>query len=191
MPNYNYGGYPVQYTVDYSQQYNPYYQQPRWQNPQQSTAIPPYQNTQNIALNTNIIWVQGESGARGYVVPNGNTVVLFDSEDQVIYIKSVDNNGKPSMVILDYQERNQDEVKSKKTVEVEYATKLQVDELSNYCSSIAEKLDNMKNYVTNDQLGHYTSQLNDLSLQIKDIENRIMSFGKPSQNTNRKGNNNG
>ena len=191
MPNYNYGGYPVQYPVDYSQQYNPYYQQPRWQNPQQSTAIPSYSNTQNVALNTNIIWVQGASGERGYIVPNGNTVVLFDSEDQVIYIKSVDMNGKPSMAILDYQERDQVNHKSDKSTDVEYATKTQVDELSNHYSSIAEKLDNMQNYVTNDQFNYYTSQLNDLSSQIKDIENRIMSFGKPSQNTNRKGSNNG
>lgn len=53
-----------------------------------------------------IIWVQGEAGAKAYLVAPGNTVQLWDSENQVIYLKSADMSGMPSMRILDYTERN-------------------------------------------------------------------------------------
>lgn len=52
-----------------------------------------------------IIWVQGEAGARGYIVAPGNTVPLWDSESNTIYLKSVDPTGVPSMRIIDYTER--------------------------------------------------------------------------------------
>lgn len=52
-----------------------------------------------------IIWVQGEAGARGYIVAPGNTVPLWDSEAFTIYLKSVDATGIPSMRIFDYTER--------------------------------------------------------------------------------------
>ena len=48
------------------------------------------------------IWVQGEAGAKSYIVAANNTVVLWDSEKinsekPVIYIKSADGQGVPSM----------------------------------------------------------------------------------------------
>ena len=49
-----------------------------------------------------IIWVQGEAGARAYLVAPGNTVQLWDSEAQTIYLKSADASGMPSMRVLDY-----------------------------------------------------------------------------------------
>ena len=52
-----------------------------------------------------MIWVQGETGAKSYMVASGNTVPLWDSENQTIYIKSVDASGIPSMRVLDYTER--------------------------------------------------------------------------------------
>ena len=52
-----------------------------------------------------IIWVQGEAGAKAYLVAPGNTVQLWDSENPVIYLKSADMSGMPSMRVLDYTER--------------------------------------------------------------------------------------
>ena len=54
----------------------------------------------------NMIWVQGEEGARGYMVAPNNTIPLWDSENQIIYVKSADNLGRPSMRILDYTIRD-------------------------------------------------------------------------------------
>lgn len=45
----------------------------------------------------NMIWVQGEAGAKAYLVANGNTVPLWDSEQPYVYIKTVDAAGVPSM----------------------------------------------------------------------------------------------
>ena len=52
-----------------------------------------------------MIWVQGETAAKSYLVAAGNTVPLWDSENMCIYVKSVDASGVPSMRILDYTER--------------------------------------------------------------------------------------
>lgn len=52
-----------------------------------------------------IIWVQGEAGAKSYMVAPNTTVQLWDSEEQVIYLKSADASGMPSMKILDYKIR--------------------------------------------------------------------------------------
>lgn len=53
-----------------------------------------------------MIWVQGEAGAKSYMVAPGNTVPLWDSENTVIYLKSCDQSGMPSMRIFEYTERS-------------------------------------------------------------------------------------
>lgn len=63
------------------------------------------QTQQNNQTN-GIIWVQGEAGAKSYMVAPNNTVQLWDSESQTIYLKSADASGMPSMRILDYTIRS-------------------------------------------------------------------------------------
>lgn len=77
-------------------------------NPQYATI--PQANTPNTNLGAyNIkndrIWVQGESGAKSYLVAPNSTVELWDSESNVIYLKSADASGLPSIKILDYNVR--------------------------------------------------------------------------------------
>ena len=166
----------------------PMYQMPRsYQYPQQNYQVQPqaYQpQTQPQQQNSPMVWVQGEAGAKAYVLPNGTTLPLWDSEAQVIYIKSVDGNGRPSMTILDYTDRNapaETEASS-----VEYVTKEQMDQLNGQFAEINEKLNSMSKYVTRDQFDTLNNHLNDLGNQIESIENRITSFGKPQQNNNRR-----
>lgn len=52
-----------------------------------------------------LVWVQGEAGAKSYMVANGSSVLLMDSERQCFYLKSCDAAGMPSMRVFDYQER--------------------------------------------------------------------------------------
>lgn len=161
----------------------PYYQPQTIQNYQQQPVN-----------NSNMIWVQGLEGAKGYNLPNGATLPLplWDSENQTIYIKSVDQNGKPIMTILDYVERTE-EIPKKQTEDVvkpEYATKEQIDALSEQFSAINEQINNLSKYVTKDQFDGVNNNVNHLRDQIEEIENRITSFGKPQPNNNyRKGNN--
>lgn len=54
-----------------------------------------------------LTWVNGEAGANGFFVTASNSpVVLFDADNPVIYIKSIDNYGRPTMQVLDYTIRN-------------------------------------------------------------------------------------
>lgn len=63
----------------------------------------PYQMPQNKS--NDMIWVQGEAGAKGYPVAPNNTVVLWDSESSTIYVKTADASGLPTMRVLDFTER--------------------------------------------------------------------------------------
>lgn len=77
------------------------YQAPAQPTPMQTPVAPPTQSSNDI------IWVQGEAGAKAYLVAPNNTVTLWDSESPTIYVKSSDMNGVPSMRILDFTERSQ------------------------------------------------------------------------------------
>lgn len=66
---------------------------------------PPIQ-TPSQGQNGGIIWVSGEAGAKAYLVAPNNTVQLWDSEAQTIYLKSADASGMPTMKVLDYTIRN-------------------------------------------------------------------------------------
>ena len=90
MPNYN-NYFPVGY------QYFQPYQQPV-PTPQPSVQQP---SQPNNGLG-GIIWVQGEAGAKSYLVAPNTTVQLWDSESQTIYLKSADASGMPSIKTLDY-----------------------------------------------------------------------------------------
>lgn len=83
------------------QQFNGYYP------PGQSYMQPQYYNPQPQQPQTSgIIWVQGEVGARSYLVSPNTKVALWDSEAPIIYIKTSDQNGVPSMRIIDYTYRD-------------------------------------------------------------------------------------
>ena len=65
-----------------------------------------------------ITWVQGEAGARGYLVGAGNSVMLMDSDANVFYIKSTDSAGIPQPLrVFDYKERIQPQNRASQTVE--------------------------------------------------------------------------
>lgn len=82
---------------------------------------PIQQPTQN-----NITWVQGEAGAKSYLVSPNTTVQLWDSEQQTIYLKSADASGMPSIKILDYKVRETPQNAPQGTEQsagIDYATK--------------------------------------------------------------------
>lgn len=91
--------------------YQPMYYQPQMQMPQQMGQPMPAQMPQQVQQqpqpqpmpqNNNLIWVQGEAGAKSYLVAPNTTVQLWDSESQRIFLKSADGAGMPSMKILHY-----------------------------------------------------------------------------------------
>lgn len=107
---YPYGAYPPGYMPGYYAQAMPdqlaqlraAQQMPQPQMPAQPSG----------GQGNGIIWVQGEAGAKSYMVAPGNAVMLMDSESSTFYLKTVDPSGMPSMRIFDYTERSTQPVQS-------------------------------------------------------------------------------
>ena len=79
-----------------------------------------------------IIGVQGEGGAKSYLVAPNSTVALWDSETQTIYLKSADASGMPSMKVIDYTIRD-NPVQRSTQQNVTYVTK---DEFDSFKSEV-------------------------------------------------------
>lgn len=78
-------------------------------NQMQNTVVQPSMPSQPMQVqqpNNGLIWVQGESGAKSYLVAPNVTVMLMDSEGERFYLKSADASGMPlPLRIFDYKER--------------------------------------------------------------------------------------
>lgn len=109
----NYNNFPT---------YQPYYQQPYYQQNQQ---------------NNGVIWVQGEAGAKAYLVAPNSTVQLWDSDAQVIYLKSADASGMPSMKVLDYTIRD-NTAPAKEPV---YATKKDIEVINDQIEAMHDQIE--------------------------------------------------
>lgn len=90
----------------YQQQYYPQYQQMPMQQANQPMQQAPVSIPSVPQDNNGIIWVQGESAARSYMVGAGRSVLLMDSDSSTFYLKSTDMSGMPQPLrIFDYTER--------------------------------------------------------------------------------------
>lgn len=98
---YNYGGYQFQLQPYTGQQYqtsvNPQYTGQQYQTsvPMPQMPAQSYQQPVQQQTNSGFVWVQGEAGAKAYPVAAGNSVLLMDSENPVLYMKSTDATGRP------------------------------------------------------------------------------------------------
>lgn len=115
--------------------------------PQQFQPQMPQQPTQQTS---GIIWVQGEAGAKSYLVAPNTTVQLWDSESQCIYLKSADASGMPSMKILDYTIRNQTPANAPVAASVQhaedstnYATRAEIDALTARIDALRTEMDSI------------------------------------------------
>lgn len=109
--------------------------------PPQQVQQPQPQQTQQ---NNGIIWVQGEAGAKSYMVAPNTTVQLWDSESQVIYLKSADASGMPSIKVLDYTIRDSAPQHQKPTnPQVDYATKEDVGALQSELNKLRDEVTSM------------------------------------------------
>ena len=100
------------------------YQSPMMQQPTAQTA----------QAAPSIIWVQGEEGAKAYMVAAGNSVLLMDSENSAFYIKSTDASGMPQPLrVFDYSERTASQKQPAQTVQKskeEYVTRQEFNALT-------------------------------------------------------------
>ena len=103
--------------------------------------------------NTGMVWVTGEAGAKSYLVAPNSNVTLWDSEAQVIYLKSADATGMPSMKILDYTIRGAEP--AKKPLEMNEPNNSSQYVLKSDFDALREELEGLK-----EQLKHVPRQNN-------------------------------
>lgn len=105
--------YPNQMPVMQAQQQMPLQQPQMPQNGVQSAG-------------NGITWVLGENAAKSFPVGVGQTVVLMDREEPVMYMKSVDQSGMPlPLRVFDITERT--ETSSPKTSNTDYVSRSEFD----------------------------------------------------------------
>ena len=128
--------YPTAYQPNYQQ----YYPQATGQS----------YNASNQNQSNNLIWVQGEAGAKSFLVAPNTTVQLWDSESPTIYLKSADASGMPSMRILDYTFRDEQKGTSAlaEQYKVDYVTH---EELKSFEEEIRGLIKPNKKEVTKDE----------------------------------------
>lgn len=85
--------------IYYPSNYQPQQFQQGYQMPQQMPQAQQQQSSQGL------IWVQGEGGAKSYLMAPNSTVLLMDSESETFYIKVTDSAGMPTLRTFSYQER--------------------------------------------------------------------------------------
>lgn len=116
-------GFPATYQQMY----------PQYSYAPQQTITPVVQPQPVQTNDSGVIWVQGEAGAKSWVVPPGKSVMLMDSENSVFYIKTADNSGVPlPLRIFDYTERtaqNTTSAEAAQTVNSQYVTKDELKEI--------------------------------------------------------------
>ena len=140
----NYGSfqpYPQPYPDRLAQIQNQY---------QQAVNIPQSQPQQ---INQGLLWVQGEAGAKSYLVAPNSTVLLMDSESSRFYLKSTDGAGMPSLRIFEYKEvlnapsnALQGQYDNEKEMDNKYVTREEYDGLKRQYETIMERLDSISNH---------------------------------------------
>ena len=109
-PNFYQGGFYPQYqngaVPDMLNQYKGQYQQMPMQQPMMQQM--PMQTMAQPTQTNDMIWVLSEGEAQSYPVAPNNSVILWDKNSDVVYIKSVNAQNVPSFRVLDYKERTAD-----------------------------------------------------------------------------------
>ena len=101
------------------------------------------QTQQPQQINSGIIWVQGEAAAKSYPVAPNSSVPLWDSEADVIYIKSADMSGMPSLKILDYTMRSTTPRSAEISPQSGFATKDDISHLEEELNALRAKFERM------------------------------------------------
>ena len=123
--------------------YNSYYPtgyQPMYYPQQSQMQNQPQQQPQ---MNSGIIWVQGEAAAKSYPIAPNSSVPLWDSEANVIYIKSADMSGMPSIKVLDYTMRDVTPKAAEIRPQGDFATKDDISVLEKEISALKSKFERM------------------------------------------------
>lgn len=150
--------YPNQFSQPYPYQYQPV------PAPMDRLAQLQAQQYQPAHPNQSLLYVQGETAAKSWMVGAGQSVLLMDSENPVFYIKSADASGIPlPLRVFDYTERNQNTPQNVpqavNTAQIDldgkYVTRAEYDDLH---GKYMEILDMLNNFPANTPTGDDTKR---------------------------------
>lgn len=149
-----------------AQPYNPYFAsyqpvQPyqdrlaQLQNQYQQTMPPQMAQVQQVPqTNQGLLWVQGEAGAKSYLVAPNTTVLLMDSEGSRFYLKSTDNAGMPNLRTFEYKEVTSNVPQAQnapvENMDEKYVTRAEYNNLQERYTEIMEKLNSFRTPVVFD-----------------------------------------
>lgn len=137
--------YPNQFSQPYPYQYQPV------PAPMDRLAQLQAQQYQPAHPNQSLLYVQGETAAKSWMVGAGQSVLLMDSESPVFYIKSADVSGIPlPLRVFDYTERTQNTPQNvpqapnpaQINLDGKYVTRAEYDDLQGKYMEILDRLNN-------------------------------------------------
>ncbi len=106
----------------------------------------PVQMQQNVQQNNGITWVQGENSAKSYPIAAGQSILLMDSENPVMYIKSTDQSGVPlPLRIFDYTERKNEHITQNNAVMTQNTDYVSRSEFDAFKSEITQAIKQRQN----------------------------------------------
>ena len=145
-PNQMYQQNPqAQFQQQYQQNPQAQFQQPAFQQNTQVPQIPPsvQQNTQVPQIQQPVNqfeWVSGEMEASSYPLAPGHSVILMDSENPVIYMKTRENNGKYlPMDIYDLVKREKMQQVPKAQTQLDLSAYVRKDDLGNIIAPLIQE----------------------------------------------------
>lgn len=146
--------YPV-YTQNYPQPYQDRLAQLQSQY-QQTIPQQQMQPAQQVPqTNQGLLWVQGEAGAKSYLVAPNTTVLLMDSEGSRFYLKSTDNAGMPNLRTFEYAEVTQGAIQpvnpAPKDFDSKYVTREEYMDLQIKYKEILDRLNNFPSSIAPDE----------------------------------------
>lgn len=132
---------------------NPYGMQNGFQNP----MVPAITGSQTMQTamqqpSNGLVRVTGIDGAKAYQMPPNSVTALFDDSYDIMYVKSTDGAGFPTIRVFDFYEHKAETVLQQNSVNSEnFATRQELQTLQQEIEQVKEMLSNGKQSVPEQQ----------------------------------------
>lgn len=90
-----------------------------------------------------LIWVQGEAGAKAYIVAPATTLLLMDAEGERFYIKSSDSTGMP-MPLRTFEYKEIGANRALASADVNSPTREEMNDLKGKIEALAKDIEELK-----------------------------------------------
>ena len=132
-------------------------------------SLTPYTNP--LPLNNQIIFVQGETGAKAYQIPNNTTILLMSSEGNEFFIKTTDSSGFPTIRKFTFQEHPNQEQQNQEQ---------QPKQCSCNCQNNSTDTLPLKDYVTQEEFNNFKKEI--LNFYESNLSNGKPTIGNKKSN---------